>query len=137
MKERSKKKVGEMEVRKEEDKGVKKVYTRNWSFKIICVSWIVDVLVWFPRHLNVTVFESSSNKASLKAIQFLTEILVRSSCWVLYSLFFHSVHPVTNMTSDIPSSVYIPYITEKHSYTIYITKGTCSTFTSTVERSNI
>jgi hypothetical protein len=38
MKERSKKKVGEMEVRKEEDKGVKKVYTRNWSFKIICVS---------------------------------------------------------------------------------------------------
>jgi len=29
----------------------------------------------------------------------------------VYSLFFHSVHPVTNMTSDTSSSVYIPYIT--------------------------
>jgi len=38
MKERSRKKVGEKEVRKEEDKWVEKVCTRNWSFKIICES---------------------------------------------------------------------------------------------------
>jgi len=30
---------------------------------------------------------------------------------VVFSLFFHSVHPVTNMTSDTSSSFYIPYIT--------------------------
>jgi hypothetical protein len=30
---------------------------------------------------------------------------------VLYSLFFHSVHLVINMTSDMSSSVYILYIT--------------------------
>ena len=29
----------------------------------------------------------------------------------LFLLFFHSVHPVTNMTLDMSSSVYMPYIT--------------------------
>jgi len=34
-----------------------------------------------------------------------------SLCLIVYSLFFHSVHPVTNMTSDTSSSACIPYIT--------------------------
>ena len=34
-----------------------------------------------------------------------------SNMTILYSLFFHSVHLVINMTSDTSSSVYILYIT--------------------------
>jgi len=41
------------------------------------------------------------------------------------------------MTSDTSSSIYIPYITQKHSFTIYITKELAINFTSIVELSNI
>ena len=46
---------------------MKKVCTSNWSFKIICLFWIGHILVWFPRQFTVTIFESRTNQASLKA----------------------------------------------------------------------
>jgi hypothetical protein len=71
---------------------VEKVCTRNWSFKIICESWIWCVLAWFPRHFNVSVSKSSTNKASIEAVELFTKILVRPSChtvfYILYFLFF-------------------------------------------------
>jgi len=39
------------------------------------------------------------------------QIFPAFSLFILYSLFFHSVYPVTNMTSDTSSSVYILYVT--------------------------
>jgi len=62
---------------------------------------------------------------------------IMSVFFILYYLFFHSVHPVTNMTSDMSSSVCVPYITLRTFIHSIHNKGTCNTFTSIVELSNI
>jgi hypothetical protein len=73
------------------------------------------------RHICVTIFAWKSNKyyISWMCICNLSYPAYKSHA-PCYSLFFHSVHPVTNVASDMSVSVYILHITKKHSFTMYI-----------------
>jgi hypothetical protein len=58
-----------------------------------------------------SIYGCGHNIHTKTSLQMIKKDIHRHHDDLLYSLSFHSVHPVTNVTSDTSRSVYIPYIT--------------------------
>ena len=58
-----------------------------------------------------SIYGCGQNIHTKTSLQMVKKDIHRHHVDLLYTLSFHSVHPVTNVTSDTSSSVYIPYIT--------------------------
>jgi hypothetical protein len=97
-----------------------------WIYGLIGPYWgvarptLVLLILWELEEMNIRplacilIQEARGNLRILSLTDWMgdmCQLWAVSLLFILYSLFFHSVHPVINTTSDTSSSVYILYIT--------------------------